>query len=218
MRPRFTLALVLLLGLALLPGCSTLSPRPALTVEQYTLDYPPPSPVGSPPLNTGLKVARFTTSQETNSTEMVYETGPAQRGVYHYHRWRVSPADIVTDLITRDLRARGLFQVVLPWQAGSLLRFKLEGALEEFLERGGEGSPRAVLRVNLTLLDLTHRELPARLVFQRGYEETEPMAASAPEAQAQALSRALQRLSAKVMAEVGEAVKARLGETGKAIE
>jgi phospholipid/cholesterol/gamma-HCH transport system substrate-binding protein len=213
-----TLALGLLLGLALLPGCSTLSPRPALTVEQYTLDYPPPSPVGSPPLNTGLKVARFTTSQEAGGTEMVYEAGPSQRGVYHYHRWRVSPADLVTDVITRDLRASGMFQAVLPWQAGSLMRFKLEGAVEEFLERGGEASPRAVLRVNVTLLDLSVRELPQRLVFQRGYEETEPMATSAPEAQAQGLSRALQRLSARVMAEAREAVMGRLGEGAKASE
>jgi ABC-type uncharacterized transport system auxiliary subunit len=166
--------------------------------------------VCSSDLAAGIKVARFSAAQELASTDMLAQPGPYQRQVWDYQRWRVSPADLVGDYLTRDLRASGLFSLVLSHHDASAVRFKLEGALEGFQLRQSPQGPAAVLQMSLTLLDIRERELPRRLIYQRAYSAEVPLAQADPLELAQGLSRAMAQLSAKVIAELHQAVGQRL--------
>ncbi len=202
---RLALAALLLTALA---GC--LGSRPAITVEQYSLGYKSPAFPGLAPLAEGIKVARFSTTQEIAGTDIVLQSGPYQRQVLDYQRWRVSPADQVTDFLARDLRASGLFSLVLTYHDASSVRFKLEGALERFHQVDTPQGPAAVINLNLTLLDIRERELPRRLVFQREYAMEVPLNQGGAEALAQGLSRAMAQVSARVIADLREAADQRL--------
>jgi ABC-type uncharacterized transport system auxiliary subunit len=184
-----------------------------VTVEQYALDYQAPALPGRAPLATGVKVARFSAAQEIAGTDMLAQPGPYQRQVWDYQRWRVSPADLVGDYLARDLRASGLFSLVLSHHDPSAVRFKLEGALERFQLSESPQGPAAVLEMSLTLLDIRERDLPRRLLFQRGYTAEVPLAQAAPLDLAQGLSRAMAQLSAKVIADLHQAVGQRLQES-----
>jgi cholesterol transport system auxiliary component len=181
-----------------------------VTVEQYTLEYPPPALAGSSPLEQGLSVERFSVAQDLNSQAMVYRPLDFQRQVYSYHRWRVNPADLCTDYLLRDLRASGLFKAVFSYQAPGAARFRLEGALQEFLEKDEAAGAQAVLSLNLTLLDLNFPDLPRRLVFQRTYEQSAPMPRPGAAELAQAMSQAFAQLSQKAIADVHQAMRGRL--------
>ncbi|MFH1035408.1 MAG: ABC-type transport auxiliary lipoprotein family protein [Pseudomonadota bacterium] len=199
--------LSLLLALA---GCLGAGSKPSVTVEQYTLEYPPPALAGLSHLEQGLSVERFSVAQDFNGQAMVYRPVDYQRQVYAYHRWRVNPADLCTDYLLRDLRASGLFKAVFSYQNPGPARFRLEGAVQEFLESDEATGPRARLSLNLTLLDLSFSDLPRRLVFQRTYEQGAPMPRPGAGELAQAMSQAFSQLSRQALTDIHQAVRARL--------
>ncbi|MBI5522711.1 MAG: membrane integrity-associated transporter subunit PqiC [Desulfarculus sp.] len=210
--PRRALALACLLALALsLAGCLGGAGKPAVTVEQYTLEYPPPALGGLAALEQGLVVERFSVAQDLNGQAMVYRPSEYQRQVYAQHRWRVNPADLCTDYLLRDLRASGLFKAVFSYQSPGAARFRLEGAVQEFLESDEPAGPRAALSINLTLLDLSFPDLPRRLVFQRTYQESAPMPRVGAAELAQAMSQAFAQFSQKAITDVHQAIKGRPG-------
>ncbi len=193
-----------------LAGCLGAGSKPSVTVEQYTLEYPPPAPAGLPPLEQGISVERFSVAQDLNSQAMVYRPLDFQRQVYSYHRWRVNPADLCTDYLLRDLRASGLFKAVFSYQNPGPTRFRLEGALQEFLESDQAAGARATLSLNLTLLDLSYPDLPRRLIFQRTYQESAPMPRPGAAELAQAMSQAFARLSHRALGDIQQAARERL--------
>jgi ABC-type uncharacterized transport system auxiliary subunit len=200
---------LLSLTLALL-GCLGGGSKPSQTVEQYTLEYPPPALAGLAPLEQGISVERFSVAQDFNGQAMVYRPMDYQRQVYSFHRWRVNPADLCTDYLLRDLRASGLFKAVFSYQTPGMARFRLEGAVQEFLERDEAAGPLAALSLNLTLLDLSFPDLPRRLVFQRTYEQTAPMPRPGAGELAQAMSQAFAGLSQRALADIHLAMQGRL--------
>jgi len=200
-----------LLALALfLAGCLGAGSKPSLTVEQYTLEYPPPAFTGLAALEQGLSLERFSVAQDLNGQAMVYRPLDYQRQVYAYHRWRVNPADLATDYLLRDLRASSLFKAVFSYQTPGPARFRLEGAVQEFLEKDEPSGPVAALSLNLTLLDLSFSDLPRRLVFQRTYEQSAPMTRAGAAELAQAMSQAFAELSRRAISDVHQAMQGRL--------
>ncbi|MFH1057408.1 MAG: ABC-type transport auxiliary lipoprotein family protein [Pseudomonadota bacterium] len=205
-------ALVLVLILAAAAGCSALSPKPAVLVEQYTLEYPPPAAAGLKPLATAILVERFNLARQYDGQGMVFRPEAFRRQVYNYHRWRANPADLVADYLVRDLQASGLFSGVFTNLKPGLARFTLQGGVREFLELDQDGGSLAVVEVELSLMDNDQRGLPQRLVFQRSFRHEAAMKeASAPEL-ARAMSQAMARLSAQVLGALHQALAARLAE------
>lgn len=203
-------ALLLALVLAAAAGCSALSPKPAVMVEQYTLEYPPPSAAGLQPVAAGILVERFNLARQYDGQGMVYRPEAYRRQVYNYHRWRANPADLVADYLVRDLQASGLFSGIFTNLKPGLARFALQGGVREFMEVDENGGSKAVVEVELTLMDEDRRGLPQRLVFQRSFRQEAAMPeASAPEL-ARAMSQAMAKLSAQVLHAVHQAVAARL--------
>jgi cholesterol transport system auxiliary component len=208
--PRALARLGLLSLMLALAGCLGAGSKPSVTVEQYTLEYPPPALPGLSPLEQGISVERFSVAQDLNSQAMVYRPLDYQRQVYSHHRWRVNPADLCTDYLLRDLRASGLFKAVFSYQIPGPARFRLEGAVQEFLEKDEAAGPQAVLSLNLTLLDLSFPDLPRRLVFQRTYEQSAPMPRPGAGELAQAMSQAMAQLSRQALADIHQATQGRL--------
>jgi ABC-type uncharacterized transport system auxiliary subunit len=194
-----------ILLIALLAGCLGGSAPPPL-VRNYSLEYTPPR-VGKISTKTLLKVGRFSADRLYMGPSMLFSKGPFQRDVYHEQRWRVSPGDMVTDFLKRDLRHAGLFRAVLSARDAEETRFVLEGGVEEFLEVDDGKNRKALLVAVVTLLDLSSRDVSRRVVFQKAYRCETLFTQDGPAGLAEAMSRSMSQLSAEVVADVGDALK-----------
>jgi len=209
--PLWGLLLVLALGAA---GC--LGQHPAVMVEQYTLEYPPPRPDGAAALPVGLLVERFSLAADYSGQAMIYRPADFRRQAYQYHRWRANPADLVTDYLTRDLLSSGLLAGVFSHRQPSPARFRLQGGVREFLEMDGDGGSQAVVEVSLSLLDGDYPDLPRRLLFQRVYRQDAAMAEASAPALARGMSQAMDQLSQRLRADLRQAIAQRLAQPPEA--
>ena len=147
---------------------------PAPHVRQYILEYPAPS-VEKITGTDALQGGAFSVARALAGPAMLYRQGAFRRDAYHDRRWRVAPADMVTDFLQRDLMQAGLFfRAVLAARDPEDTRFVLTGWLEEFSEVDDGEHRKAVLAATVTFLDLSVREIPGRVVFRRTIAAKQP--------------------------------------------
>ena len=191
-------------------GCFSRS-KPAYLIEQYTVDYPAPAASGLSILDVPVKVERFSVSQSFNSQAMVYRPQPFTLSTYNYSRWRVSPADMVTDYLLRDLRSAAVFRAVYSYHDLEKGRFIIEGGVEEFLESADKPGLSTILSVSVSLLDTKRKEIAERLLFQKNYRFQEPIGEHSPEEFAKGMSLNMSRFSERLTKDVYEAIAATIG-------
>jgi ABC-type uncharacterized transport system auxiliary subunit len=192
-------------------GCG----KPPMVVQKYILEYPSPVVGGGAKIEANITVEQFAVAQAYNTSDMVYRPSPYKSAVYSYNRWRVNPGYLVTDYLIRDLRNSGLFQGIFPGSNSGNNRFRLEGAVEEFQELDEPDGWKGALAVNVTLLDMAQEEVPQRVVFQRNYRAVEPLPEKTPGGLAQGMSRAMEKVSAQIIADLFQACQRRLSAKGK---
>jgi len=194
----------LLLACMVIMGCG--GGKATYVVKQYLPEYPPPAAAGQPKIDAAIRVEPFSTAQAFAGTAMVYRPSPYERGAYSRERWRVAPGDMVTDFVLRDLRASGAFKAVLGYDDPGEGRFVLAGAVTEFMETEGAGGPAARLAADVTLLDTTRQVITQRVVLQKTYAVEEAMKGKSARALAEAMSGAMQKFSAALLADLHRAV------------
>jgi len=202
--PKLCFSLVLPL-LLLLSGCG----KPPMLVNQYILEYPAPVRGGKTKSPEAVKVGLFSVAQAFNTNSMVYQPQPYKSETYNYSRWRANPGYLVSDYLLRDFRDSHLFSAVFGPGSNGRYRYFLEGGVEEFQEVDEPDGWKAVLALTVTLLDVSQEELPQRVVFQKNYRAAEPMLDKTPQGLAQAMSRALEHLSTRIITDTYEATRQR---------
>ena len=196
----------LILLIVLLAGCLGGTAPPPL-VRQYVLEYPPPRMENVSRTEALLKVGRFSVDRLYIGPSMLFRKGPFRRDAYQEQRWRVSPGDMVTDFLKRDLRHAGLFRAVLSARDTEETRFVLEGGVEEFLEVDeGEGR-KALLVAMVALLDLSSQDVSRRVVFQKTYHCEVLFTQEGSAGLAEAMSRAMSQLSTQVITDIDSALQ-----------
>lgn len=199
--------LTLLMFSLFLSGCLP-GAKPPYLVELYTLDYPHPFMDGVT-LDQPIKVGRFSVAQSYNSAAMFYKTEPHKVAARVYHKWRINPGDMVTDYLLRDFRGSGLFPAVFSYRDPEGTRFIVDGGVEELLQsREGDGW-KAVLSLQVTLLDTGQTDITKRLVFQKRYRVAERIPDGSPESFASGASGAMAGLSEEIMRDVYKALTQR---------
>jgi cholesterol transport system auxiliary component len=183
--------------------------KPAVMVEQYALEYPPPSVQSLGPMDEVIRLERFSVAQIFNHVKMVYRQKPTHYNDYAYHRWRANPGDMVGDSLLRDLRAAGIFKSVFSWRDVGNMPFILKGGVGEFYESDEKDGRKAILSVHIILIDATSRELTKQIVFQKNYRCEEPVTEKTVQGFALAMSRAVEKLSGQVITDIREAMKNR---------
>jgi ABC-type uncharacterized transport system auxiliary subunit len=183
--------------------------KPSVMVEQYALEYPSPPMQNIGRIDQVIRIDRFSVAQIFNNIKMIYRQKPRSYNDYTYHRWRANPGDMVGDELLRDLRATGIFTSVFSYRDMENPDLLLKGGVGEFYESDEKEGRKAILSVNITLMDRTQKELARQIIFQKNYRYEEPIPEQTVQGFAQGMSRAVEKLSGKVMADVYEAVKNR---------
>lgn len=181
--------------------------KPPYAVDQYTLDYTSPkAPQREGPVNELLTVERFSIAPHFNSTSMIIRTGQYRFDTYDYSRWYVNPADMVTGFVLRDITRSGMFTGTYSYYDTELSRYILEGYIEEF---GETTDGKALASIRFTLVDTSQQSPVGQIVFQKQYVQLSPIGDRSANGLAAALSAATQELSARLIADIGIAVRAK---------
>jgi len=194
-----------------LAGCFRGAKAPALE-ERYVLEYPSPGLPGAAPLSGALRIGRFGADESLKTTRMVFRPEPFRKETDFYNLWAVAPDSLVTDFLLRDFRRAGPFRAVFAEGEPQPARFLVQGYLEAFEEADGPGGRVATLAATATLFDLSRKELPERILFQKGYRFEEPLPSMSARGLAQAMSRAVERFAAQLVRDVHTAAARREGE------
>jgi len=182
-------------------GCFGRSKAPNL-IEQYSLEYAPPTVESLARIGESIKVERFSVAQSFNSQAMVYRAQPYKLAVYNYNRWRVNPGDMVTDYLIRDLRATDIFPAVFSYRDIEKTRFVVEGGIEEFLETKEKDNWKTVLKTSVSFIDGSQKELTKRIVFQKRYHFEESLKEHSPDEFARGMSVNMQRFSEQLIKDI----------------
>lgn len=186
-------------------GCA--GERPPQTTEYYMLDYAPPILGNMTGLDYIFTVERFSAAQLFNSNAIVYKTGSFSLNSFPHDRWRAIPGDLVTDSLVRDFRSAGLFRAIFSYRDPETPQFSLEGSVMEFLEVQEQGTRKALLTLHVTLLDMSKKEIPQKVVFQKHYSHAATCEEKGPSGLARGLSESMARLSGQIISDVYYAVQ-----------
>jgi ABC-type uncharacterized transport system auxiliary subunit len=195
----------------IMPGCFRGGKAPA-PEERYVLEYLSPVMTGALPLSGAFRIGRFGADESLKTAQMVYRPEPFRKESDFYNRWAVSPGSMVTDFLLRDFRRAGPFRAVFAEGEPQPARFLVQGYLEAFEDAGGQGGRSASFAATVTLLDLSRKEVPERILFQKEYRLEEPLQEKTARGLAKAMSRAVERFSALLVRDAHEAAGRREAE------
>lgn len=192
----FSLMLSLILG-----ACLNLK-EPRTRVEYYSLEYDPPPLEALDPLPVVLRLQRFGVAPTYNTNRFIYRNDAYERDAYLYHKWRANPGDLVSYFLGRDLRESGLFNGVLSYDSQSPASFMIEGFVDEFLEWDEGNVWYALLKISITLMVENEPDISKRILFQQTYRAKEPSSKKNPQELAEAMSRAMSKISREVTMDI----------------
>ncbi len=196
-------SLALLLSSVIL-GCAFT----ARDVVSYNLfDYPVPHEHSVGALPETLMVYRFLLSPEIDARHLVItKKGKKSESVY-YQQWKYNPADMITDLILRDLDKSGLFERTVGQLSSMRYRYALEGKVLDLRGVLQDGKCRAVLEAEVELLDFEAPLGGDKSVMKRRYSIEVPCKDDTPGAVVDGLNQAVKQLSQRVHEDLRNALQ-----------
>ena len=193
-------AVVLLLG-----GCAAGAKTTA--VRQYALEYPSPAFGNLERVRDSIRVEPLSIARAFSTASMVYRSRPFVYGDDAYNRWKIKPSAMISDLLLRDMRSAGLFGGVFSSGDSESADYALGGVIEELYEQEESGGSKAVLALNVTLLNRSRQNTGGRLSFQKNYRSFQTMETGDAESMARAMSKAMEALSREIILETYQAMR-----------
>lgn len=188
---------------AALAGCFGGAKRTE-TIRSYQIDYDPPAASGER-LPVVLSVAPFRTTAAYDRKSIVYRDSRYTSDAYFYHRWAALPAQMLADLVTRDLTVSGRYEAVQ--QGPSLLSpdYVVQTQIEEIEEIPQSSGCAAHLLISVVLARAHARS--AGVVFQKTYSQEEAARCNAPQELAESMSRAAAAISQQLQSDLADAIR-----------
>jgi ABC-type uncharacterized transport system auxiliary subunit len=197
--------LVFFLCVAAISGCINTG-KPQAPVEHYLIDYPAPILPRQHKIDDTIRVSRFTIATAYNNNNMIFRQDNYALDYFNYNRWAVNPADMLGDILLRDLQESGFFRAAFSRYVQDEGRYILQGGIEEFFLRIDEKEKNAVIKLEITLKDTRQREAGKRILFQKKYSREELLPDQSPRGYSQAMSRAMQKLSPQIIGDIYQAI------------
>ncbi len=224
MRPRkarrikrhMPLIIVALVGSSLFATGCALTHRRAPATQELSLEYSSPVLEGVRPVAGAIKVRRFSGLSPFDGTTMYFRRSGYEMESFNYERWVTSPPNIVTDLLYRDLAASHAFQDVFPYLSTEQTRFELEGTVVRFLMLEEDGSWRASLVVNVSLIDDHAGGGGRRVLLQRQFDADRKLEGDSAEQYAEGMSGAMQSVAGDIIRAIHGAASTAVGERATA--
>jgi len=190
----------------LITGCFSLKPE-SRKISYYSLEYDPPKIAAQEKLPVIIRVERFRVAPFYDSDKIVFRDNAFKKDAYIYHKWWVNPGDMLSYFLARDIKETGLFKAVFAIDKSLSASHTIEGMVEEFLEEDSPDSWQAVLSLNITLMTENEPDISKRILLQKKYHATEPCKEKTPRSLAEAMSRAMSKISEMVITDILQSFK-----------
>lgn len=194
-------AVFLIIFLVLFWGCIGIK-QPDRKIAYYTLEYAHPVFEVKKPLSSVIRIDRFTAAPFCNSNKIIYRERSFKRNEYHYHKWRTNPGDLVTYFLLRDIGESSLFKAALSFDSRPPSSHLLEGMVDEFYEEDHKDFREAVLSISVTLMAENEQDSSKSVLLQKRYSARETCRQKNPIALAEAMSKAMARISEMIITDV----------------
>jgi ABC-type uncharacterized transport system auxiliary subunit len=201
-----TLSILLMGSVMLLSGCAFRA-QSTIPVRQYTLEYASPAFGDRHSIDAAIRIETLSIAKSYNGTAMVYRESPFLYGDDAYNRWRVKPADMISDLLLRDLRNAGLFRGVFSADDSEEASYVLGGTIEEFYELDEANGSKAVIALNIFLIDTREKATSQCTLFQKHFRAVQPLEGQNAESLARAASSAMETISRQIITETYRAIR-----------
>ena len=187
-------------------GCVSVG-KPEYEIKYYLLDYPAPVLKSFPQIDFTVRLDRFTIAAAYNTQNMIFRADNHSIDFFNYNRWAVNPADMVADMLLRDMQTSGLFRAAFSRFSSEDANFVLQGSVGEFFLRVEQDRKIAAICIEITLKDPRKRETNRRVVYQRKYCHEEVLTEQTPYGYCQAMSQAMKTISSKAIIDIYQSVK-----------
>lgn len=152
-----------------LGGCGAARPS-----KYYQLTVPGDTAAGQAadpaPAPVTLLVGNLFAPDLYREDRIVYSTDGEQMGTYEYERWAEPPAEMIQEVLLRELRASGRYRTVFMHRSDMNGDFLLRGRLYDFKEVSGNGMV-ARLKVDFEMRDIKN----GATVWTHYYQHDEPV-------------------------------------------
>jgi ABC-type uncharacterized transport system auxiliary subunit len=146
-----------------------------------------------------LLLGGVATSHLYREDRIVYSNGKEQLGTYEFERWAEPPAEMIQEVLLRQLRASGRYRAVYYRRSNMKGDFTIRGRLYDFKEVSG--SPMSArLTLELEMRDLN----TGGTVWTHYYTQDEPVNGKDVSAIVAALDRNVQRAISEVIASLDQ--------------
>jgi ABC-type uncharacterized transport system auxiliary subunit len=183
------------------PGC-TLKNREA--VIYHALDYRSPEKESKATVPETLMMYQFLLDDSVDNDWLVVPDAPGGEESAQRHRWHENPADMITELIMRDIENSGLFVRTIDQSSSSHYRYALEGTVKKFRGTISGGKATALLEVEATLTDFDPPPGKSKTLLSRVYRIEVPSKEKVAEALVKALNEAAKQLSERIRGDIKE--------------
>jgi ABC-type uncharacterized transport system auxiliary subunit len=165
-------------------GCGGAHP-----MQYYQLTVPAQGAHGEPnPSGVSLALGPLVASHLYREDRIVYSAGTQRMGTYEFQRWTEPPAEMIEEVMLRELRASGRYREVSLQRSNSRADYILHGRLYDFKEVAGEP-----LQARVTMeYDLKDAKSGAT-VWSHYYNHDEPVGGKDVQAMVTALDHNVQR-------------------------
>jgi ABC-type uncharacterized transport system auxiliary subunit len=141
----------------------------------YILDLPAPEAKPADALPYTAVVMPFRGSEMLMQDHIVYRESPNQVGFYEYHRWAEDPRTTILRSLINQLRAKGTFNRVVPFEGRTNVDYVIRGQLEQLEEIDYGNGVSVEVKISAQLIDASTN----RPVWSDTAEATSPV--STPE-------------------------------------
>lgn len=164
--------------------------------KYYQLTIPADASTGqaADPAPVTLLVGNLMASHLYREDRIVYSTAGEEMGTYEYQRWAEPPAEMIQEVLLRELRASGRYHAVYTQRSNTGGDFLLRGRLYDFMEVSERGM-LARLTVDFEMRDLKN----GATVWTHYYQHDEPVNGKNVPAVVAALDKNVQRVVKEVL-------------------
>jgi ABC-type uncharacterized transport system auxiliary subunit len=120
--------------------------------------------------------------------------------------WEENPADMITDLVVRDLQSSQLFERAVDQLSTVRYRYSLEGTIRNLQGVTKDGKASAMLEVDATLTDFEAPAGSPKNLMRKNYAIETPSVDSKPESIMKALNTAVKDLSEQLRNDIRSAL------------
>ncbi len=182
-------------------------------VMYHTFNYPSPPRENEPGIPETVMVYNFLLDPTVEMHALAISYSKDGQTSIMKHRWQENPADMITELVLRDLANSGLFEKAVDQLSTARYRYALEGVIHNLQGVVRNGKSSALIEIEATLVDFDAPPGKDKNLLKKTYRMEVPSTDDKPESMVAALNLGLRDFSAQLRTDIRTALPRRLPKT-----